>query len=130
MQRNKSIIQKDLSKCYVCGKPKEAIHEVYYGTANRKKSIKFDSKKEANRYKELRLLRRAGKIDNLRLQVPYVLIDKSKHGRAIKYIADFVYYDNDLKKEIVEDTKGYRTDLYKLKRRLVAERYDIEIKEL
>lgn len=92
--------------------------------------IKFDSKKEAKRYQELRLLRRAGKIDNLRLQAPYVLIDKSKHGRAIKYIADFVYYDNDLKKEVVEDTKGYRTDLYKLKKRLMAERYGIEIKEL
>lgn len=92
--------------------------------------IKFASKKEARRYQELRLLRRAGKIDNLRLQVPYVLIDKSKYGRAIKYIADFVYYDNDLQKEIVEDTKGYRTDVYKLKKRLMAERYGIEIKEL
>ena len=92
--------------------------------------IKFDSKKEASRYQELRLLRRAGKIDNLRLQVPYVLIDKSKYGGAIKYIADFVYYDNELQKEIVEDTKGYLTDLYKLKRRLMAERYGIEIKEL
>lgn len=92
--------------------------------------IKFDSKKEAKRYQELRLLRRTGEINNLRLQAPYVLIDKSKYGRAIKYIADFVYYDNGLKKEIVEDTKGYRTDVYKLKKRLMAERYGIEIKEL
>lgn len=92
--------------------------------------IKFDSKKEARRYQELKLLKRSGKIENLRLQVPYVLIDKSNHGRAIKYIADFVYYDNALKKEIVEDTKGYRTDIYKLKKRLMVERYGIEIKEL
>lgn len=38
--RDKSIIQKDMSKCYVCGKPKEAIHEVLYG-ANRQKSIRY-----------------------------------------------------------------------------------------
>lgn len=40
-QRNKSIIQEDLTKCYVCGRPKQAIHEVFYGTANRKKSIEY-----------------------------------------------------------------------------------------
>lgn len=38
--RNKSIIQSDMSKCYVCGKPKECIHEIYYGI-NRNKSIKY-----------------------------------------------------------------------------------------
>lgn len=61
---------------------------------------------------------------------PYVLIDKSKYGRQIKYIADFVYYDKELKQEVVEDTKGFRTDVYRLKKRLLAEKYDIEIKEI
>ena len=89
--------------------------------------IKFDSQKEALRYKELKLLEKVHKIDNLRLQVPFTLIDKSKHGRAIKYIADFVYCSNGL--EIVEDVKGYKTDVYKLKKRLLAEKYGIEIKE-
>lgn len=92
--------------------------------------IKFDSKKEGNRYLELKLLLKAKKISNLRLQVPYILIDKSKYGGKITYKADFVYYDNDIKKEVVEDVKGYKTDVYKLKKRLLAERYNIEIQEL
>ena len=92
--------------------------------------ITFDSKKEAKRYQELKLLQRANKIKNLRLQVSYVLIDKSRYGRQIKYIADFVYYDKELKQEVVQDTKGFRTDVYRLKKRLMAERYGIEIKEI
>ena len=92
--------------------------------------ITFDSKKEAKRYQELKLLQRANKIKNLRLQVSYVLIDKSRYGRQIKYIADFVYYDKELKQEVVQDTKGFRTDVYRLKKRLFAEKYGIEIKEI
>ena len=94
--------------------------------------ITFDSKKEAKRYQELKLLQRANKIEDLRLQVPYVLIDKSKYGRQIKYIADFVYYDKELRQEVVEDTKSEatKTPVYRLKKRLLAEKYDIEIKEI
>lgn len=91
--------------------------------------IKFDSKKEFNRYMELKLLEKAGKISYLELQKPFVLIDKSKYGRQIVYKADFVYYDNELNKLIVEDVKGVKTDVYKLKKRLIAEKYDIEIIE-
>ena len=83
--------------------------------------IKFDSKKEANRYQELKVMEKAKIIKNLRLQVPYVIIEKSQHGRAIKYIADFVYYDNEKGREIIEDTKGFRTDVYKIKKRLMSE---------
>ena len=92
--------------------------------------IKFDSKKEARRYYELKLLERAGIIKELKLQVPYVLIEKSKHGREIKYLADFTYIEKG--KLIVEDVKSSatKTALYKLKKRLLAERYDIEIKEV
>ena len=90
--------------------------------------IRFASRKEAQRYTELRLLERAGQISELRLQVPYELIPKHGRERAIKYIADFVY--NEGGKTIVEDVKGYRTDVYKLKRRLMYERYGIEIREV
>lgn len=78
------------------------------------------------------MLQRANKIENLRLQVPFVLIDKSKYGRQIKYIADFVYYDKELKQEVVEDTKSEatKTPVYRLKKRLMAETYGIEIKEI
>lgn len=89
--------------------------------------ITFDSKKEAMRYQELKLLQRAGEIKNLQLQVPYVLIEKSKYGRTIKYIADFVYEEKG--QVVVEDCKGFKTDTYKLKKRLLAEKYGIEIKE-
>lgn len=89
--------------------------------------IRFDSKKEANRYMELKLLERAGVIKELRRQVPYVLINRSRYGRAIKYVADFVYYEDD--KLIVEDVKGVRTPVYRLKKRLMAEVHGIEVKE-
>lgn len=90
--------------------------------------IRFASRKEAARYRELRLLEQAGKIQDLRLQVPFVLLPKSQYGRAVKYIADFVYIEND--RQVVEDAKGYRTDVYKLKRRIMAELLGIEIKEV
>lgn len=88
----------------------------------------FDSKREASRYQELRLLEQAGEITNLRLQVPYILFPKDEHGRALKYIADFVYNDN-TGALVVEDAKGHPTDVYKIKRRLMAELKGIEIKE-
>ena len=90
--------------------------------------IMFDSKREASRYQELRLLEQAGEIANLRLQVPYILFPKNEHGRALKYIADFVYTD-DTGALVVEDAKGHSTDVYKIKRRLMAELKGIEIKE-
>lgn len=90
--------------------------------------ITFDSKHEASRYQELRLLEQAGEITNLRLQVPYILFPKNKHGRALKYIADFTYNDGN-GQLIVEDAKGVKTPVYRLKRRLMAELKGIEIKE-
>lgn len=95
--------------------------------------IKFDSKHESQRYQELKLMERAGVIDKLALQVPFILIDKSKYGREIKYIADFVYYDNETKNCVVEDAKSPATrkdKVYRLKKRLMAELWEIEIKEV
>ena len=92
------------------------------------KGIKFDSQKEFYRYLVLEDMMKKNKISDLRLQVPYVLIDKSCFGRAIKYVADFVYKkDNQI---IVEDVKGVKTPVYRLKKRMLAERYGIEIKEV
>lgn len=87
----------------------------------------FDSQKEANRWFSLRLLERAGKIQNLKRQVRIEIVPKSDFGRALYYIADFVYKEDG--KTVVEDSKGFRTDVYKLKKRLVAEKYGIVIKE-
>ena len=82
-----------------------------------------------NRYVELTLLEKAKAIQDLKTQVSFPLIPKSKYGREIKYIADFVYYEDG--KLVVEDTKSpaTKTPVYRLKKRLMAEIYDIEIKE-
>jgi hypothetical protein len=91
---------------------------------------KFDSKLEYYRWCELKLLEKAKQINNLKRQVKFVLIDKSKYGREISYMADFTYLQGE--KLIVEDTKSQatKTPLYRLKKRLMAERYGIEIKEV
>ena len=91
-------------------------------------NITFDSKKEAMRYKHLKTFERVGLIQDLRLQVPYVLIDKTQYGRVVKYVADFVYIEDG--QTVVEDVKGVKTDVYRLKKRLMAERYGIVIREV
>lgn len=96
--------------------------------------IIFDSKKEAQRYAELKLLERTGRIKELRRQVPFTLIPKilDQNGkclqRACKYYADFVYKFNG--KLVVEDTKGVRTAEYKIKKKLMLYQHNIIIKEI
>lgn len=92
--------------------------------------LKFDSQKEANDYEILCFRQKRGEIKDLQLQVPFVIIEKSKFGRAIKYIADFTYIDCITNEFVVADSKGVKTDVYKLKKRIVAEKYNIVIKEL
>lgn len=96
-------------------------------------NITFDSMHEAERYKELKLLVRAGEINNLRLQVPFELLPLLKIDgetfRTTKYVADFVYTDKN-GKEVVEDAKGMKTDVYKLKKKLMAYIHHIVIREV
>lgn len=107
----------------------EAQKSKYHAKPVTVDGIRFDSKREAERWQQLLLLYRAGEISNLRRQVPYVLIPKSDYGRDIVYRADFVYVDKSCI-EIVEDAKGFKTDIYRLKKRLMAEKYGIIIKEV
>lgn len=86
-------------------------------------NIKFDSKKEAKRYQDLKLLEKANIIQNLVRQIPFELVPKQNGERAVKYIADFMYVETATGKIIVEDVKGYRTDVYKIKRKLFKWRY-------
>lgn len=94
--------------------------------------IEFDSKKEAGRYAELRILQKSGKIQNLQTQVPYTLIPSQKglyrSERPCKYVADFVYESDG--ETIVEDTKGYRTPEYIIKRKLMLMVFGISVKEV
>lgn len=98
--------------------------------------ITFDSKKEAKRYQELLLLQDSGAITHLRRQVKYVLIpsQKDENGKVIErecsYIADFVYHDFLSNEVVVEDTKGFRTADYKIKKKLMLYVHNIRIKEV
>lgn len=90
--------------------------------------ITHDSRKEANRWCELKLLERAGKIQHLQRQVKYALIPKQEGERAVDYVADFVYHEDG--KLVVEDTKGVRTKEYIIKRKLMLWIHGIKIKEI
>ena len=109
--------------------------------------ITFDSQKEYHRYSELKLLEKAGKITDLRLQVPFELIPPQyeyykrygktgnplKDGKktiehAVKYIADFVYIENG--ETIVEDSKGMQTKDYIIKRKLMLYVHGVRIREV
>lgn len=106
--------------------------------------IEFDSRKEARRYGELLLLEKAGAITDLKRQVEYVLIPAQreadrvgvrggiKKGKtielAVKYVADFVYEENG--DTVVEDTKGFKTKDYIIKRKLMLWVHGIRIREI
>lgn len=89
----------------------------------------YDSKKEYKRHMELMLLQRAGEISDLKRQVPYELIPKQDGERAVTYVADFVYKDARTGEEVVEDCKGFKTEVYKLKRKMLRYKYGIKILE-
>lgn len=85
----------------------------------------FDSKAEARRYSELKLLEKVGEIKDLQLQPPFPVF---VNGKLIcHYIADFSYHEKG--KYIVEDVKGVKTPVYRLKKKLVEALYNITITE-
>ena len=105
----------------------------YHAEKTELDGIVFDSKKEAQRYAELKLLERSGAIHNLQRQVRYELIPAQKKDgktveRACHNIADFVYTENG--KTVVEDVKGFRTKEYVLKRKLMLRVHGIEVREV
>lgn len=107
--------------------------------------IQFDSKREAQRYQELKELEAMGKIHDIRLQVKFVLIPAQREPdtkgirggivkgkvieREVSYRADFVYFTAD-GAMVVEDVKGMRTPEYIVKRKLLLYRFGIKIKEV
>lgn len=98
--------------------------------------IVFDSKHEAHRWIELKYMERAGLISDLKRQVRFELLpcqyDERDRvvERSITYIADFVYMENG--KKVVEDAKSSatKTDVYKIKKKLMLWRHGIRIKEV
>lgn len=89
--------------------------------------IVFDSKHEAARWQELKLLERAGQISNLTRQVKYQLIPTQRGSvrteRGVSYIADFVYTKNG--QTVIEDAKGVKTPDYIIKRKLMLQVHGI-----
>ena len=107
--------------------------------------LRFDSQKEARRFDELSALEQAGKIRDLRMQVDFTLQGaytdtEGRRVRAIRYKADFTYMkqsfvDRDGEWQwalVVEDVKSRatRTKEYILKRKLMKERFNIDIQEV
>ena len=128
--------------------PKKIYRQYYQGKYGNKKTtvdgITFDSQKEAKRYKELSLMERSGMISDLQMQVKYVLIPAQREPatigkkgglhkgklieREVSYVADFVYQENG--HIVVEDTKGFRTKDYLLKRKMMLYFHGIQIREV
>lgn len=116
----------------------------YYAKKVTRDGMTFDSVKEYKRWCELRLLEKAGAIFNLQRQVEFELIPAQresdtigvrggvKKGKTIEqkccYVADFVYTENG--KTVVEDTKGFRTKDYIIKRKLMLYIHGIRIREV
>ena len=119
----------------------------YHSRKISRDGLTFDSLKEYRRYCELALLEKAGHITDLKLQVPFELLpaqyetferygkkgQRLKDGsrcieKAVIYRADFVYKENG--KTIIEDTKGFKTKDYILKRKMMLYFHGIKIKEV
>lgn len=95
--------------------------------------ISFDSKKEARRYAQLKQLEQVGQIQCLTLQPKFTLIPSQRNAegkaeRPVVYVADFMYQENG--SCVVEDTKGFKTADYIIKRKLLLQVHGITVKEL
>ena len=88
----------------------------------------FASRREAARYSELRILEKAGEIIDLELQPHYPC---TVNGKLIcKYIADFRYTSVKRGNVVIEDAKGFKTPVYRLKKKMVEAIYNIIIIEV
>lgn len=96
--------------------------------------IKFDSKKEGEYYQKLKTLEKEGKIKNLELQKEYELQPSfkinNKTRRKTTYRADFSYITTEDDKIHVVDVKGFRTEVYRLKKKMFEYKYGIELEEI
>jgi hypothetical protein len=123
LEKLKNIIWKD--KANQIFSQINIIKEVKKNKYNVEKVNGFDSKKEKNRFDELRLLEKTWTIQNLQIQVPFVLQESFELNwqkiRDIRYLADFVYLKNWQK--IVEDTKWMRTQVFILKKKMFLKNY-------
>src|SRR5215469_10960241 len=98
----------------------------YHAKAVTIDGIRFASTREGKRYAELKLLAKAGEINGLTLQPEFDF--KVNGAKIFTYIADFSYFEKE--REVIEDVKGVRTAVYRLKKRLIEAYHNIEIVEV
>lgn len=89
----------------------------------------YDSKKEAKRAQELKLLQLAGQITGLQEKTRFVLIPKQEGERECVYESDFEYFEGPGKLRVVEDVKGVKTPAYRIKKKLLLHVHGIRIRE-
>jgi hypothetical protein len=118
---------------HLTAKPEiKPVSSKYRNKATEVNGIRFDSKKEAARYKELLLLLKAGKIGQLELQKRFTLIEPNDTEKGAYYDADFTYLNAETGEMVVEDVKSAATrkmQRYVLKRKLMLDKYGIKILE-
>ena len=114
----------------------------YHAVKTTVNGIKFDSKKEAERYCELMQRQEDGEIISLKLQPHFTLQEafKTADGESIKsivYVADFAYRERKIDNGgeeywalVVEDVKGVKTDVYSLKRKMMIDKFGIVVREV
>lgn len=96
---------------------------------------KYRSQRERDRHQALLLLQRAGKIGDLKREVPFELVPgvkingENRKRPAVRYVADFVYADLATGAVVVEDAKGMQTPVYRLKKHLMATLRGIHVRE-
>jgi hypothetical protein len=96
--------------------------------------VRFDSKRELRRWRELELLEAAGAVSQLERQVPYVLAPavtmtgEKRKKPALRYVADFRYFDVETGVFVVEDAKGRDTQVSRIKRHLMKSVHGIDVR--
>lgn len=114
-----SLSNRDILKALTKGESK------YHNRRTVIDGINFHSRKEGARYEELKLLVKAGAINDLELQPRYPLVVNGV--KIATYVGDFRYTEDG--EQIIEDTKGFETREYKLKKKLMLALYGITINE-
>jgi hypothetical protein len=113
--------------CHRCGQPAPPARSKYGSRRTTVDGVTFDSAKEATRWGELVMMQKAGHISGLRRQVSYDLVVNGH--KVATYRADFVYADAS-GLDVVEDVKGFRTPVYRLKRRLMLACHGADVREV
>ena len=134
MNKIQSILQSPCGSLnqHLAEKPEKKVRK-YRNKKCERDGIKFDSKKEADRYTILKILQKKGEIGLLELQKPFLLIETNETEKKCEYWADFCYIIARTGEYVVEDVKSEATrklSTYIMKRKLMKAKFNIEIKEI